>query len=256
MVVSATEGIAVDFTGRLSRTTLLETLTARIEEQIQSGVLPLGERMPSEGMLAEKYGVSRPLVREALAELRARGYVETRNGTGTFVRHPDAAHLGEVLLSHAALQSTRELNVDDLYGARSAIETAAARLAATEANDENLEELAHLLEEMEEHAQDPIAFTAADVGFHLAIARASGNALLPSMLAPLVRVIVHGVLESSSEPVAAAAGIRAHREILERLRARDTEGAAEAARLHLVESRGFFPESVPIQGLLLADPPA
>lgn len=244
------EKVVVDFTGRVSRTTLLETLTERIESQIRSGALVKGERMPPESALAARYGVSRPLVREALAELRARGYVETQNGTGTFVRLPDADHLSEVLLRHAAQDATRELTADDLYGARTAIEMATARLAATAADQTALDELRVLLQDMAERLDDPVGFTAADVGFHLAMARASGNALLPTMLAPLVKVIVRGALESASDRSATLAGVRAHREILTHLETHDAEGAVEAVRQHLLESREFFPPSVPISQLV------
>jgi GntR family transcriptional repressor for pyruvate dehydrogenase complex len=242
------------FVGRLSRTSLLEILTERIESEIRSGAFTQGARLPPEAELASHYGVSRPLVREALAELRARGYVETRSGNGSFVRSPDALYLAEVLLRQAADESTREITADDLYGARSAIEVAAAAAAAEAADAEDLEELGALLQRMIDNVEDPVAFTAADIGFHLAVARASGNALLPTMLSPLVKVIVSGALESAAKLEAVQAGIRGHSLILERLRMRDPEGAAEAVRQHLLESRGFFPESVPISRLISSRP--
>jgi GntR family transcriptional regulator, transcriptional repressor for pyruvate dehydrogenase complex len=241
---------AVDFTGRVSRTTLLETLTERIETKIRSGEYPQGQRLPSEGDLADQYGVSRPLVREALANLRARGYIETRSGTGTFAKQPDALHLAEVLLRQASDNSSRDLTVNDLYGARSAIETAAARAAASEADPADLDELRRLLKEMNDNIDRPVEFTAADIGFHLAVARASGNALLPTLLAPLVGVIVHGALASASQRAAIEAGIRGHTAILERIEAGDPDGAAEAVRLHLLESRDYFPGALPIASLL------
>lgn len=233
------------FKGRLIMSgTLLERLAEQIEKRIQDGELAVGDRLPPEVALAAEFGVSRPLVREALAKLRARGYLRTVNGLGTFVRHPDAVHLADALSQQISLRSSRPLTPDDLYEARGAIESVTARLAAERADEVACSELARLLEEMRDNVDDPAAYTAADVGFHVMVAQASGNPLLPTLLGPLVKVIVEGVFLSHSRPYAAQRGIRAHTKILGYISKGDGAGAARAMRAHLHESRGIFPDEV------------
>jgi len=84
----------------LPRLSLFEALADQIEERILAGQLEAGAKLPSEDALARQFGVSRPVVREALAQLRERGLVETVSGSGTFVKHPDADHLTEAVLRH------------------------------------------------------------------------------------------------------------------------------------------------------------
>src|SRR3954466_6053829 len=107
---------------RLPRTTLIETLVARMEEEILSGRLALDARLPSEGALSSAFGVSRPVVREALARLRERGLVETLNGNGTFVRRPDAEHLTDAFVRHIRGAGEDGDEITALYEARTAIE--------------------------------------------------------------------------------------------------------------------------------------
>jgi GntR family transcriptional regulator, transcriptional repressor for pyruvate dehydrogenase complex len=232
------------FEGKVVKGTLLEKLADRIEQRIRSGELADGDRMPPEGTLAADYGVSRTLAREALAILRTRGYLETINGRGTFVRHPDASQLADAFVGQTALSGNRPLTADDLYEARTAIETTAARLAAERATPEDIEKLSKMLEEMIVNVEiDVAAYTKADFGFHLAIAQASGNPLLPTLLGPLVRIIVEGVFESASDPDAAQAGIRDHSAILRAIQKGDGKAAARTIESHLVSSRNYYPQS-------------
>jgi GntR family transcriptional repressor for pyruvate dehydrogenase complex len=233
----------VGFERQLVHATLLDRLAEQIEERIVRGDLADGDKLPPEGTLAEEYGVSRPLVREALAKLRARGYLETITGRGTFVRHPDAAHLAETFVQRIRLAGNQPLSVAQLYEARAAIETTAAGLAAQRADTEAVAELGRLLQHMRDCAHDPSAYTAADVGFHVAVAAAAGNPLFPTLLAPLVNLIVEGMFESHAAPEAAAAGIGHHARILARIEKGDAAGAARAMRQHLEDSQRLYPDA-------------
>ncbi len=79
----------------IKRATLVDRLVAEVRSEITSGRLVVGQRLPTEAKMAAQFGVSRPLLREALAELRAEGFVETASGRGTFVRHPTEADLAD-----------------------------------------------------------------------------------------------------------------------------------------------------------------
>jgi GntR family transcriptional repressor for pyruvate dehydrogenase complex len=221
---------------RLQRTTLLGALADDLEEGILSGELQSGSRLPAEGALAQRYGVSRAIVREALVRLRERGLIETLNGTGTFVRRPDTDHLAESLLRHLRAAGGGRESVVRLYEARRAIETATARLAAEHATPHDHEQLALHLEEMRSGRADAQRWTAADLAFHHAVAAASHNPFLAAMLAPLARVISIGILEGRRAARATESGLRAHETIRDRIGAKDADGAQQAMLDHLLDS--------------------
>lgn len=229
---------------RLPRGTLLDSLVEQLAGQVHSGELAPGVQLPGEAAIGARWGVSRPVVREALALLRERGYLYTVNGSGTFVRHPDASHVAAALERHMTLTERDVLTVSHLYEARQAIEVTGARLAATRAVAADRAELERYLDDMRRNRDDRALYAAADVGFHVTLARASKNPLLPTLLTPLVRIIVEGVMESHRTPRGVSLGINGHSLILDGVTAGDEELAAQAMRKHLKDSRKIFPSDV------------
>ena len=175
---------------------------AEVRSRIVSGELAYDAQLPTEADMAARFGVSRSLLREALSELRAEGLVVTIAGKGSFVARRSEERLAEGFTRLLGVQSASwpPMGPTDLYEARTALEVLAAELAATRAGVDQLDELETLVQKMRDSADDPASYTAADVGFHIAVARASGNAILPSMLAPLVAAIVRANLESCRRP--------------------------------------------------------
>jgi DNA-binding FadR family transcriptional regulator len=229
----------------IKRGTLVEKLVATVRHEITSGRLVVGQTLPTEAKMAAQFGVSRPLLREALAELRAEGFVETVSGRGTFVRHPTETDLADAFGHQLLLAAPGPgPTADHLYEARQAIEVVAAELAATRAGPDSLEILDRLLATMTESRNDAAAYTAADVGFHVAVARATLNPLLPTLLAPLATLIVKGMYESHSSAEAVSRGIAAHARVLRAIRRHDAAGARRAMAAHLQESRQVFPEEL------------
>ncbi|HJY69104.1 MAG TPA: GntR family transcriptional regulator, partial [Streptosporangiaceae bacterium] len=106
---------------QIRKRSLVERLVAEVRGQITAGRLAEGQQLPTEARMAAEFGVSRPLLREALAELRAEGFVETVNGRGTFVRHPSEADLADAFVRQLQLSGDPELTADHLYEARQAI---------------------------------------------------------------------------------------------------------------------------------------
>lgn len=229
---------------RLSRVSLLDGLVDALAGQIQSGELAPGAQLPGEAAIGDRWGVSRPVVREALALLRDRGYLYTVNGSGTFVRHPDVSHVSAALVRHMNLTERDVLTVDHLYEARTAIEVAGARLAALRADARDHDALRTYLQGMQDSRNDKAEYAAADVGFHVAVARASKNPLLPALLTPLVQTIVEGVMESHRTPRGVALGLKGHGLVLEAVVGGDADGAAAAMARHLQDSRKIFPPDV------------
>lgn len=223
---------------------LVEQLAAEVRSQIIAGKLTAGQPLPTEARMAEEFGVSRPLVREALAHLRAQGFVETISGRGTFVQHPTESDLANAFSRRLMLSVGPGPTVDDLYEARGAIELLSAELAAERATEDSVNALERLLDAMKESEDDAAAYTAADVGFHVEVARATLNPLLPMLLAPLAKMIVEGVFESHSTTDAVRTGIAGHGEVLAAIKRGDAGSARRAMAAHLRQSRQMFPERV------------
>jgi len=237
---------------------LVERLAAEVRSQIMAGRLTVGQPLPTEARMAEEFGVSRPLVREALAQLRAQGFVETVSGRGTFIRRPSESDLSEAFAHQLVLAAGSRPTADDLYEARQAIEVVSAELAARRATEDSIAALERLLAAMKESREDAAAYTAADVGFHVEVARATLNPLLPSLLAPMATLIVEGVFESYSTSDAVRLGIAGHTRILRAIQRGDPAAARRAMAAHLHQSRQVFPEGVMDRPRLPAEavPPA
>ncbi|MHB1533388.1 MAG: FadR/GntR family transcriptional regulator [Acidimicrobiales bacterium] len=229
---------ALPVDGPIERSALFDQIAARLEELVLSGELKMGSKLPSEGALAIHFGVSRPVIREALAQLRERGLIETLNGNGTFVRQPDSEHLADVLLRHLRFAMTDDESViANLYEARTAVETMAAHLAATRASEQDRAAILGQLDAMRESRGDPASWTRADLGFHVAIAAGSRNPFLTALLTPLTRIMEQSISESHSDPEAVMSGLASHQAIWAAIQEGDGDAAAAAMRSHLADSR-------------------
>ena len=151
---------------------LYQQVAESIATAIAKGRYAPGSRLPAERDLAEEFKVSRPTIREAMIALEIRGLVGAKKGSGIYVTAtpPD-------------LTSTPELDVGafELIEARTLFEGEAAALAATAIDAQQLDELRKLLVEMEQAGETSAALDA-DKQFHLAIAKASGNSVVVSVV--------------------------------------------------------------------------
>lgn len=224
---------------------LVEVLVSTMEERIHDGGYQVGARLPSESSLAKDLGVSRPLVREILARLRERGLIETLNGRGSFVRPRSSAPMLDAMLRHIELSVGTEYSVDDLYAVRRMIEVESARLAALNADDEDLHVIRANARNALDAEGDPEKYTLADISFHLSIAKATKNALFPALLTPIVEVVVRGIYDSvATFRDGMRGGNQGHQRILAALESGDPDAAAAAMGDHMSYSRSTFPESL------------
>jgi len=203
-----------------------------------------GARFPSEEALAKQFGVSRPVVREALARLRDRGLVRTISGRGTYVEHANTAYLSEAFLRHLHRAKLDSESVRNLYEARIAIEGTTARLAAARSGTEDRRQVRRCLDEMVEARSDTRRWTAADMQFHLAVAAATHNPFLLALLDPLGKAIERTIRESYRTPEAVERALKAHDAIFLAIGRGDGEVAEEAMRQHLLDSQRYFSEQL------------
>jgi DNA-binding FadR family transcriptional regulator len=152
----------------LSRTNLADTAVEAIRAEIHAGRWPVGGRLPNEASLSSVLSVSRGTVREAVRVLVAKGYLETRQGSGTYVRSkidPDET-----------LSRARSASLKDLLEARCGLEVEAARLAAIRHTPEIITELRALLAHRGPSGEgDRAEYVIRDLSFHKAVIAASGN---------------------------------------------------------------------------------
>ncbi|WP_434362925.1 FadR family transcriptional regulator [Parasalinivibrio latis] len=171
------------------RRTLASQLIEEIKKRILDGDLAPGDKLPSEQSLINQYGVSRTVVREAIAGLRADGMVVTRQGVGAFVTDNPMNRLD--IFNPKTLKDI--LHVLDL---RLCLEAKTAELAAQNRSDAQLAKIAKTLEEFKKAGTDYKEISSADFQFHMAIAEASGNPYFLKLLEHLgPQIIPHSRID-------------------------------------------------------------
>jgi len=216
----------------LARLSAAEAVFNAIREDIESERLPVGSKLSSEAALAQHYGVSRSVIREALRSCTALGLTVTKTGKGTFVVANKVAN--DLTLG--------QYSARDLTEARPHIEVPAAGLAAERRSGDELETLRHIVAAMTTET-DPESWVALDSSFHAAIARASGNKVFASVVAD-----IRGALAHQSETLNMVADRQhasdlEHQEILAAIEAGSAE-KARAAMAHHLDAVGIALDSI------------
>ena len=160
------------------RQTLADQLYGQVLEQIVSNKLAQGEKLPSENQIALAFGVSRPVVREALRKLQEDGLVEARRGVGSFVRRRPSEKLIEYATAGSVAGLMRAME------ARITVENATARMAAQRASPKDIARIETALQTLEASMQARNPSFDADYQFHGAIAAASLDVPLVSQPDP------------------------------------------------------------------------
>jgi len=215
--------------------TLTDQAVELLESLILDQALPPGALLPSQGALAEQFGVSRLVIREATRTLEARGLLQTAQGKRLVV-----AALSPAALSHLLDLAIRRGSdaLLDLIDVRLAIEVHAARLAAERSTDDDLEGLEAAIVAMERlPTGDPGPLVRVDLDFHFGLVRAARNNLLRLLVEALAEPLRASRIQSfrglRNRGLGVDFVVAAHRAILDALRARDPEGAAQAMSEHL-----------------------
>ena len=161
---------------KAEKTSFVTEVYQQIHHLIMSGAWKEGDKLPTEHQLAERFHVSRVVVREALQALRAENLIVTKHGTGSFVSNPQ-----NFLPHHFEGDSGIKLSEEefqDMIDVRTYIEFRAIDLAARRATEADLEAVRQALERMQASCADLDAFTEADYAFHRAVVLASHNRML------------------------------------------------------------------------------
>jgi GntR family transcriptional regulator, transcriptional repressor for pyruvate dehydrogenase complex len=216
------------------------TVVRQIEALILQGILRPGERLPAERELSERLGVSRPSLRDAVADLQSRGLLASKPGAGIFVADVLGSAFSPALVQ---LFATHDAAVFDYLDFRRDMEGLAAERAARLASDTDLRVVNTIFQKMEAAHQkrDPSDEAALDAQFHMAIIEASHNIVMLHMMRSMFDLLREGVFYNRQvmfrQRTTREALLDQHRAINMALQARDPAAtrAAVNAHLHYVE---------------------
>jgi GntR family transcriptional repressor for pyruvate dehydrogenase complex len=228
-----------------------EQIVRQIREAIASGELRAGDRLPPETELAQRFGVSRPTVREALKILQALNVLRSSPGPtgGTFVRALDSSDVAEQLQEFLALLlNIKGVELQELCEAREAIETMTARRAAARRTDTDLDVLGRIIEEDSLKDSDSIV---SDISFHKAVAEASKNRML-SLYMSSIHMTVRSVAERYIMPEAKQTSQRQHQEIYDAIRRQDGDLAEKRMRKHMRFASNVYRRAIPEENAITA----
>jgi GntR family transcriptional repressor for pyruvate dehydrogenase complex len=217
---------------RVKRRSVATQVYEQLKAQVLHRVWLPGSKLPSENVLAAKLGVSRVSVREGLQRLVSLGLLETRHGEGTFVRGYNAENSMNALLPMLALSTT---DIFDVLEYRRFMEKGTVALVAEKATAEDLAALKRSYAVMVERQSDIAGFAHADLEFHLALARTSGNPIIIKVNS-IIKDILSVSMESIVRTLGTSDGLHYHQKIIEAIEAHDTRLAESIMEEHVVRT--------------------
>jgi GntR family transcriptional regulator, transcriptional repressor for pyruvate dehydrogenase complex len=226
---------------------LSQSVVRQVELLILRGILRPGERLPAERDLADRLGVSRPSLREALQDLSERGLLVSRAGAGVFVADVLGSAFSPALIQ---LFATHDEAVGDYLSFRRDMEGLAAERAARQASDTDLQVVAAIFARMEAaHAKrDPADEAELDAAFHMSIIEASHNVIMLHMMRSMFDLLKAGVFYNRQvmfrNRTTRGQLLDQHRAILSALLARDPGAARAAVEAHLSYVAGAFEDQM------------
>ncbi len=225
---------AKTITSVIAETAHNETTPEQVVEQVRSlianGELHPGDRLPAEREMAKQLGISRPSIRAGLRMLVARGVLRARHGSGTYVADGPPALDSEQLSLLAELHG---FTFDQMFEARQVLEVQVAGLAAERATAEHVASISEEVAEMYAALDDPQQYLIHDIKFHRAIAAASANPILATLV-EMVSAVMYG---QRRDTIGRAHDFKEsaemHQRIYRAIRARKPEEARAAMHEHL-----------------------
>ncbi|TRC98400.1 FadR family transcriptional regulator [Mesorhizobium sp. WSM4303] len=218
---------------KVNRGPHLSTLVASsISREIAQGRLKPGDQLPTEQALATTFGVSRNVVREAIARLRSEGRIWSQQGRGAFVA--DATNATVLTIDYETLQ--RAGSFRNLFELRGMLEVQIAALAATRRSDADIAAMEQALDGMRTAPYGSVAWLKNDLGFHRAVAEATQNPYMGQFLVFVSERVRESILAAGNQQKSddmARTTLGEHERILAAIKAGDAKGASAAMTRHL-----------------------
>lgn len=218
---------------KVSRGPNLSTLVASsISREIAQGRLKPGDQLPTEQKLALTFGVSRNVIREAIARLRSEGRIWSQQGRGAFVA--DEPNATVLTIDYDALQQASAFR--SLFELRGILEVQAAGLAAQRRTDADIAAMREALETMTNVPYGSVTWLTTDLNFHKTVASATGNAYMLQFLTFVSERVRDSILASGNQKKSeelARVTIGEHQLILDAIEAQQPDAARQAMLAHL-----------------------
>ena len=239
------------------RGTVAGEIIAGLRQDIATGVLERGARLPSEQALAEQFGVSQPTIREAIRALDAMGLIDVRHGSGAYVR-ADPRFM--VATSLQTLLQIERASVAEVLAVRDALGRESARQAALRATDEEIDAVEAIARDLEDvRGLQPQQIADCVAAFHLACATAARNTLLQGIQTFLVALLMQFRIGAEGRRAWlewAAGSAAGRRRLVDALRERDPDAAQRAMEACLSDERGAIASDPELAEVRLSDPEA
>ncbi len=214
----------------LKKTRIPEEIADRIRRGLLDRTFPLDRPLPSERVLAQRFGVSRGSVRDAFRMLEVMGLVEMRHGQGTFPRELSIDRVVTPLAS--VITHQRDLQ-DELMDARRMFEPAVARAAADRRTEADLAELDRILAVQRRKLRQGQNAIVEDTAFHAVLAHATRNRVVVRIMATLNELLVESRKQTLRQKGRPGVSLAGHEKIVAAIRQHDLDGAAAAMRHHI-----------------------
>src|SRR5713226_2384889 len=213
-----------------------EWVIEKLRDMIHRGELRAGDRLPPERDLAKVFGVSRPTLRAGIRSLAAVGVLQSRQGAGTFVVQADESPAldSNPLRLMAALHG---LTPAEMFEARQSLEMAIAGLAAERATSDQMATMSEEIAGMYASLDEPEQFLVHDMAFHQAVAAASGNRILTSLMNMVATILFDVRRKTVSRAKDLKESAEMHRHVYRAIRERSAEAARNAMRDHLMRAQ-------------------
>lgn len=214
----------------INKTTISDEIVEQIMGLIERGDLQPGQRLPSERELCVRFGTGRSSLREALRCLSIVGVLRARVGEGTSVANDSGKFLGKIMQWRMV---TERHDIENLMEVRIALEGLSASSVAANGKEEDIAQLDELIDRMKAAEDDTKKYSALDLEFHLALAKASGNPLVLDLITLIRHQLMKGLHRVLATPNARPLSTAEHIRIMQEIRKHNPEGAQKAMYVHL-----------------------
>jgi GntR family transcriptional repressor for pyruvate dehydrogenase complex len=222
---------------------LSDQVAEQMQELIVQGRLRPGERLPSERELADRFGVSRTVIREAVRSLMAKGLLEVHSGSGMIVGTPTASSIADHFSLLLRLNSEGD-PLEYIFDVRHVLEVEIAGRAARQATAADIEAMEYHLQQMADNLEDLEQAAAADVAFHAALAQATQNPLFAILLDSISEIMLEVRRLGFTLSGAPQMILEEHERILQSVKRGDVDASQAAMSEHLKAGQLLVREGV------------